>query len=138
MSKERVPHARDRLARLAAQQHGVVTLHQLYSLGFSDSQVGTRVSAGWLRPLHRAVFAVGRPTVTTEGHWLAAVLTCGDSAVLSHQAAGELWGSGVDGRAERSTSRFSAAAADRPGERSLFIASRSSARMSALFIAGSR
>jgi very-short-patch-repair endonuclease len=92
MSQERVPHAHNQLARLAAQQHGVVTLRQLYSLGFSDSQVRTRAAAGWLHSLHRAVFAVGRKAVTAEGRWSAAVLACGEGALLSHQAAGELWG----------------------------------------------
>jgi very-short-patch-repair endonuclease len=92
MSQKRVQQATDRLARLAAQQHGVVALHQLYSLGFSDSQVRTRVAGGWLHPLHRAVFAVGRRALSMEGHWLAAVLGCGKDAVLSHQSAGELWG----------------------------------------------
>jgi len=74
MSQERVPHARDRLALLAAQQHGVVTLRQLYSLGYSDSQVRTRAAAGWLPRFHRGVSAVGRQTVSREGRWMAAVL----------------------------------------------------------------
>jgi predicted transcriptional regulator of viral defense system len=91
MSGKRVQHAQGRLARLAARQHGVVTLAQLYSLGFSDSQVRTRAAAGWLHRLHRGVFAVGRRDLTLHGRWMAAVLACGDGAVLSHQAAGELW-----------------------------------------------
>jgi very-short-patch-repair endonuclease len=91
MSQERVPHARDQLARLAAHQHGVATLAQLYSLGFSDSQVRTRVKAGWLHCLHRGVFAVGHPRLTSHGFWMAAVLAAGSNAVLSHQAAAELW-----------------------------------------------
>src|SRR5215207_8840767 len=91
MSQERAPHAHERLARLAARQHGVATLRQLYSLGYSDSQVRTRVAAGWLHPLHRAVFAVGRETVSREGWWLAAALAGGQGAVISHHSAGELW-----------------------------------------------
>jgi very-short-patch-repair endonuclease len=54
--------------------------------------VSDRASAGWLHRLHRGVYAVGHRRVTREGRWLAAVLACGDGAVLSHQAAGELWG----------------------------------------------
>jgi very-short-patch-repair endonuclease/predicted transcriptional regulator of viral defense system len=92
MSQERVQHTRDRLARLAAHQHGVVTLRQLYSLGFSDSQVRTRVASGWLHRVHRGVLVVGRPAVTAEGNWLAAVLACGEGSILSHQSAAELWG----------------------------------------------
>jgi very-short-patch-repair endonuclease len=92
MSQERVPHTHDRLARLAAQQHGVVTLRQLYSLGYSDGQVRTRAGAGWLHSIHRGVYVVGRRAVSAEGRWMAAVLACGEGAVLSHRSAGELWG----------------------------------------------
>jgi very-short-patch-repair endonuclease len=91
MSQERAPHTHDRLARLAAQQHGVVTLRQLYSLGYSDSQVRTRTSAGWLHSIHRGVFAVGRRPLPIEGYWMAAVLAGGQGALLSHHTAAELW-----------------------------------------------
>jgi hypothetical protein len=37
------------------------------------------------------VFAVGRPELSREGRWMAAVLACGPGAVLSHLSAGELW-----------------------------------------------
>ena len=37
---------------------------------------------------------MGRPDVTPEGRWLAAVLACGPSAVLSHGSAATLWGLG--------------------------------------------
>ena len=47
---------------------------------------------GWLHRLHRGVYAVGHRPLTDEGRWMAAVLACGEGAVLSHQAAGELWG----------------------------------------------
>jgi hypothetical protein len=38
------------------------------------------------------VFAVGRPQVTREGRWMAAVLACGDQAALSHSSGGALYG----------------------------------------------
>jgi very-short-patch-repair endonuclease len=37
------------------------------------------------------VYAVGRPPLTQLGRWLAAVLTCGPQAVLSHASAAALW-----------------------------------------------
>ena len=40
----------------------------------------------------RGVYAVGRPGLTRRGHWMAAVLSCGPGAVLSHGSAGALWG----------------------------------------------
>ena len=41
--------------------------------------------------MHRGVYAVGHRDLSTEGRWLAAVLACGPSAVLSHRAALALW-----------------------------------------------
>lgn len=49
---------------------------------------------GTLWPVHRGVYAAGTDRLTSQGHWLAAVLTCGDDAVLSHQSAAALWGIG--------------------------------------------
>jgi very-short-patch-repair endonuclease len=94
MPKKRPGHSRANflaVAPLAARQHGVVSVKQLYSLGLSDRQVRKRVSAGSLHRLHRGVYAVGHLPLTQEGRWLAAVLASGEGAVLSHQAAGELW-----------------------------------------------
>jgi very-short-patch-repair endonuclease len=79
------------IAELADRQHGVVTAPQLYSLGLSEDQVRNRAQNGWLHRVHRGVYAIGRRRLSREGHWMAAVLGCGSGAVLSHQAAGELW-----------------------------------------------
>jgi Protein of unknown function (DUF559) len=49
------------------------------------------VDAGRLHRTHRGVYAVGVPDLSREGRWHAAVLACGDSALLSHTAAGLLW-----------------------------------------------
>jgi very-short-patch-repair endonuclease len=38
------------------------------------------------------VYAVGRPEVGQEGRWMAAVLSCGPDALLSHRSAAALWG----------------------------------------------
>ena len=40
--------------------------------------------------MHQGVYAVGRPTLTTKGRFLAAVLSCGPDAALSHFAAAAL------------------------------------------------
>jgi len=93
MPKKRLgrPETVTAVADLAARQHGVVSVKQLYSLGLSDRQVRQRVAAGWLRRVHRGVYAIGRGNPAREGWWVAAVLACGEGAVLSHQAAAELW-----------------------------------------------
>ncbi|HET9120291.1 MAG TPA: type IV toxin-antitoxin system AbiEi family antitoxin domain-containing protein [Solirubrobacterales bacterium] len=80
------------IARLAAHQHGVVSVQQLYAAGLSSSTVGDRVNAGRLHRVHRGVYAIGHPHLSDRGRWLAAVLASGKGAVLSHRSAGELWG----------------------------------------------
>ncbi len=42
--------------------------------------------------MRRAIYAVGRPELSRHGIWMAAVLSGGPSAVLSHLSASELWG----------------------------------------------
>jgi hypothetical protein len=81
-----------RLARLAARQYGVVSSAQLYEMGFDRFAVRRRVEVGRLHRLHRGVYAVGHTIVPPKGRWLAAVLACGPSAVLSHRSAAALWG----------------------------------------------
>ncbi len=54
--------------------------------------VRVRLDAARLRPLHRGVYAVGHQRLTREGEWLAAVLSAGDGAALSHRSAAALHG----------------------------------------------
>ena len=42
--------------------------------------------------MHAGVYAVGRPELSDEGRWFAAVLAGGPSAVLSYVGATALWG----------------------------------------------
>lgn len=81
-----------RLLVLATRQHGVVSLVDLSALGFSASGVRSRVARGRLHRLYPGVYAVGRPDLTREGHWLAAVKAAGEGAVLSHRSAAALHG----------------------------------------------
>jgi very-short-patch-repair endonuclease len=80
------------IARLAANQHGVVTTGQLVNFGLSRGRISERAAAGRLHRIHRGVYAIGHPRLSDEGRWMAAVLACGDGAVLSHRSAAELWG----------------------------------------------
>jgi very-short-patch-repair endonuclease len=82
----------DRLiAELASRQYGVVAAPQLRALGLTRNQIRRRMEVGRLHPCYRGVYAVGHRALTRHGHWLAAVLACGDGAVLSHFSAAELW-----------------------------------------------
>src|SRR6476646_4185486 len=82
---------------LAGRQHGVVARRQLLALGFNAREIEHRVARGRLHLVLRGVYAVGWPQLTREGLWMAAVLACGDGAVLSHRSAAELWGIGTQG-----------------------------------------
>jgi hypothetical protein len=87
---------RARLWSLAEGQHGVVTRAQMVELGFHPQAIKHRIARGRLHPLWRGVYAVGRPQVTRHGRWLAAVLSCGPDAVLSHGSAAALWEIGAE------------------------------------------
>jgi very-short-patch-repair endonuclease len=76
---------------LARRQHGVLTRRQLLELGFTSEGIDHRIACGRLHPVWRGVFAVGRPQLTGEGVWMAAVLSCGPEAILSHCTAAILW-----------------------------------------------
>lgn len=76
---------------LARNQHGVVSSDQLQEVGYTRQAIYHRIRTGRLHPLHRGVYAVGRPHVTDHGRWMAAVIACGAGAVLSHSSAAALW-----------------------------------------------
>lgn len=83
---------RRRLASLAARQGGVVARRQLLALGFSKAEIDNQVTDGRLHIIHRGVYAVGHAAIGIAGRRWAAVLACGDGAVLSHASAAAAWG----------------------------------------------
>ncbi len=88
------------VARFADQQFGVVSRAQLLSAGLTRNEIGQRLEVQRLRRLHQGVYAVGHRVLRVEGHWMAAVLACGEGSALSHQTAPAVWdlrrvGSGV-------------------------------------------
>lgn len=87
------------IARIADEQHGLVSLGQLEGMGMSRSTADKRVEAGRLHRLHEGVFSVGYSLLTREGRFMAAVLACGPDSVLSHRSAADLWGLREDRRA---------------------------------------
>jgi hypothetical protein len=76
---------------LATAQHGVVARSQLRALGHSDKNIDYRLAAGRLIRMYPGVFAVGHARLAREGRWMAAVLACGERAVLSHGDAASHW-----------------------------------------------
>jgi very-short-patch-repair endonuclease len=76
---------------LQRSQHGVVSRAQLLALGLSSDAIVHRVSTGRLHPVAQGIYAVGRPELSRHGGWMAAVLSCGPTTVLSHRSAAALW-----------------------------------------------
>jgi Transcriptional regulator, AbiEi antitoxin/Protein of unknown function (DUF559) len=80
------------IAVLAGRQHGYVSRPQLLKLGLTPKAIRWRVQTGWLIPVYAGVYAVGYVRRTPVARSAAAVLACGDKAVLSHGSAASLWG----------------------------------------------
>src|SRR5262245_7565276 len=80
------------LAALANRQHGVVSRRQPRDAGLGARTIRRRVEAGWLNPLYRGIFILGRKGISGRGEWQGAVLVGGDEALLSHRSAAALWG----------------------------------------------
>lgn len=76
-----------RVAQIAARQHGLVNARQLLACGLDRNAIAVRVRRGHLYRKHRGVYAVGHPTLTQTGTFIAAVLACGAGAVLCRYAA---------------------------------------------------
>lgn len=77
---------------LVRAQHGVVARAQLLEAGYTARAIRSRGASGRLHRLFPGVYAVGRPDVTREGWWMAAVLMYGEGTVLSHRSAAALYG----------------------------------------------
>jgi very-short-patch-repair endonuclease len=89
--------ARDAAAwNLVRSQHGVVARGQLMAVGYTRREIEQRLHNGRLHHIFHGVYAVGRRDLTPHGRWMAAVLACGDDAVLSHRSAAQLWGIGYE------------------------------------------
>jgi hypothetical protein len=80
------------IAELARRQHGVVGRAQLRTLGLGDDAIDWQVRRRRLHRVHRGVYVVGYPHLSRNGHFMAAVLACGEGAALSHFSAADLWG----------------------------------------------
>jgi very-short-patch-repair endonuclease len=73
-------------------QHGVIARFQLLELGYTTAAIRHRIGTGRLHPVFAGVYAVGRPDLSADGMRMAAALSCGPAAFISHWSAGEHWG----------------------------------------------
>ena len=91
MDECRVSVAEQRVAQIAARQKGLVTTAQLLEAGIGEATVRRWVAKGRLHRVFRAVYAVGHPSLMPFARELAAVLACGEWALISHGSAAALW-----------------------------------------------
>jgi very-short-patch-repair endonuclease len=86
----------------------VVTRTQVLAAGVSKEEIRRRMQKGTLLAVHRGVYRVGHKAPSVEARYVAAVLACGEGAVLSGEAAGQGRGGRHQGarRAEISATRW--------------------------------
>ena len=77
---------------VGAARHRVVARRHLLAAGVGREAIKHRLAGHRLHRVHRGVYAIGTPQLDRLGRWIAAVLACGDGAVLSHRSAAALWG----------------------------------------------
>lgn len=92
LGKSSMPPSSDaKIEEIAERQHGLVTRAQVLSAGVHSSLLYRRVRSGRLRRIHRGVYQVGSQG-RRRAPEMAAVLSCGTGAVVSHRSAAFLWG----------------------------------------------
>src|SRR5690242_15947709 len=82
----------DRITSLAARQHGLVALQQLYALGVSKAAIRHRRENGRLLPLLTGVLLVAGAPQSPMTRILGAVLAAGPDALASHRTAAFVFG----------------------------------------------
>jgi very-short-patch-repair endonuclease len=83
-----------KISQLADQHQGYATREQLLALGVSEHSIRRRVEAGEWVARYAGVYAIGHRSPGPIPAAAAAVLACGEDAVLSHDSAAALWGLG--------------------------------------------
>src|SRR5689334_10442719 len=83
---------RHEVADVATAQGGVVSVEQLEDAGVSMRSASRRAAGGELHRVHRGVYAVGHRAASRVTHLRAALLACGEGAVISHGTAAALHG----------------------------------------------
>jgi very-short-patch-repair endonuclease len=84
--------AEQAIEQIASSAHGIATRRQLQEADLTAAEIKRRVRSGALLREHRGVYRVGHRAPSVEASYLAAVLACGDGALLSGRAAGFLLG----------------------------------------------
>lgn len=89
---EKCESVENELARIAIKQYGLITTFQLRRLGFTATMVTRLVQKGHLIRVRQGLYSVGHLQNSREAHMMAAVLSCGDGALLTGTTALEHYG----------------------------------------------
>ena len=76
----------------AANQHGLITQRQLDELGVTRHQRQGLVERGWMHLMAPRVYGISGAPASTERRLMLGLLSLGDAAVVSHEAAARLHG----------------------------------------------
>ncbi|MDQ6744403.1 MAG: DUF559 domain-containing protein [Actinomycetota bacterium] len=80
------------IGQIAARQDDVVSRAQLVEAGLARGEIDGRIARGQLRRRHRGIYLTGHAPPSTRTLARAALLACGEGAVISHGTAAALWG----------------------------------------------
>jgi very-short-patch-repair endonuclease len=78
-------------SRLGSAQQGAVKRAQLLAAGVGENAVKRRARKGQLHRRYRGVYIVGHLALAPRAEEFAALLACGDRALVSHRSAAYLW-----------------------------------------------
>ena len=81
-----------RIRAIAEKQRGRVSRAQLLAFGVTPDAIVRRLRNGSLERFHRGVYGLPRTAAIPLAAEAAALLACGDHAVLSHHSAVTMWG----------------------------------------------
>lgn len=84
-----------RVVGVSRGQNGAIKLEQLVSAGLTRSAIRSRVARGRLVYLFYGVYGVGDPELVPLMRPAGALLSIGETAVLSHRSAASVWGFAV-------------------------------------------
>jgi very-short-patch-repair endonuclease len=86
-------HLEPVIAGIAAAQHGIVTRGQLVDAGMGPKRIDNWLHRGRLHAMYRGVYALIPPAAQPPlAAPMAAVLACGEGAILSHFSSAAFWG----------------------------------------------
>jgi very-short-patch-repair endonuclease len=89
--RQSIPPVDRAIARIASRQKGLITWRQLLAAGVSKTSIKRWLREGRLHRVFRGVYLVGHEATLPFARELAAVLSYGADALLSHSSGVALW-----------------------------------------------